>query len=94
MARLRAAQQDLAQFERDPTTFLADAPELRGWSFLRSGRSLCLTGRVRGHPVLDDDRKILTSEIVAIGAELDWARTLNTFYRLVDHVPGDQTDAP
>lgn len=87
LAQLAAARQAVDRLLRDQSLIPDDAPWLHDWSIVRSGRSMCLVGGVAGHPRLDDGF-IRTSELVAIGVDLDWAHTLSRFYWLLDRADG------
>lgn len=59
-----------------------NAPILDEWQ-VAFRPTLCLQGRVTGHPELPGDgRKIVTSQISILSDEYTWARSLSRFYHL------------
>jgi hypothetical protein len=62
---------------------LSDAPTLDDWSPAER-RELALVGTVHGHPTIEDGRQAATSLVLFVAPELDYARTINRFYRLGD----------
>lgn len=60
---------------------LRTAPVLEAWM---SGGLVapCLLGAVIGHPLLGSRPHIHTSQLIAMDADLGWARTWSRFYRL------------
>ena len=84
--RLEAARFDLVRIAagwQPDAAELQAAPELTNWLPVLVGRLLLLEGNVFGHPLIGEDRRILTSALIAIDArEGRWARTLSRFYRL------------
>ena len=64
---------------------LADAPILSRWRVLEHGKTAyVLTGQVRGHPILDDGKIIVTSPVIRmdLADNPSWAESSNRFYRL------------
>lgn len=65
---------------------LAMAPSLSRWRVIRFGQTgHSLTGVVHGHPRLDDDKVIYTSNLISMDMadEPRWAQTQNNYYRLL-----------
>jgi len=60
---------------------LAAAPYLDFWAEIWRPAPV-LTGIVRGHPSIANDRPIVTSDVIAMDAAAGWARTLSRLYRL------------
>ncbi len=60
---------------------LAIAPRLERWSTIQDSRSSRLRGEVTGHPILDDQR-IITSPLLVLDSNKQWARTTSRFYAL------------
>jgi len=60
---------------------LRDAPVLRDYAFSEH-RVSCIEGIVGGHPLLEDGRRIKTSQLFCVDPNLKWIRTLSRFYRL------------
>jgi hypothetical protein len=60
---------------------LKSAPRIEEWSHSALFRP-CLVGRVTGHPLLADQPRIRTSQLIVVDAEAGWARTRSRFYRL------------
>ncbi|HEY8361205.1 MAG TPA: DUF6634 family protein [Ramlibacter sp.] len=60
---------------------VAQAPLLRQWCFHQQPRYV-LMGTSYGHPQIADGKLIVTSEIFAVDAERQWARTLSRYYAL------------
>jgi len=60
---------------------LGAAPILEGWA-LGGLVAPCLLGAVIGHPLLGSRPHIHTSQLIAMDADLGWARTWSRFYRL------------
>lgn len=81
---LRAVLADVEDLSRgklpDPAT-LRDAPLLEDWHLERRA-SLCLAGRFLGHPVIEDGRPGITSELWIHAPHHGFARTLSRRYRL------------
>ena len=64
----------------DPVA-LSGSPLLHGWGATRKPVA-CLTGKVYGHPKLEDGRVAVTSEVFAIDRDQRWVRTISRFYEL------------
>ncbi len=60
---------------------LAAAPYLDFWAEIWRPAPV-LTGIVRGHPSIANDRPIVTSDLITMDAAAGWARTLSRLYRL------------
>lgn len=56
-------------------------PVLNPWAPYLDGR---LVGRVYNHPRLADGKIVVTSQVLELDARRGFARTLNTYYRLVN----------
>ncbi len=56
-------------------------PVLNPWARYANG---CLIGRVYNHPKLSDGKIIATSFVLELNEALGYARTLNTYYKLVN----------
>ena len=56
-------------------------PVLNPWARFSNG---CLIGRVYNHPRLSDGKVIATSFVLELDEELGYARTLNTYYKLLN----------
>lgn len=83
--RLEALAADLRRLAtgRSPSPAeLATAPTLRHWGVI-SRSAMALIGNVEGHPRIGDDRRVVSSELYALDAEGQWARTMNRYYRLI-----------
>ncbi len=84
IGKMRRLASDLARIRagRGPTgAELDDIPLLDGWSIgVRPVPGL--VGVVRGHLVLGECRRIVTSEFFAIDPVRGWARTYSRFYAL------------
>ncbi len=71
---------------------LAQAPLLQGWRAVvvrltmtddpRRLLIMVLAGRVFGHPHLDDEKTIHTSQLIWLDRHHNWARSWNRIYRL------------
>lgn len=82
----RTAFQSYLRGEQPPEVELATAPKLDIWetAVVRDGekRKLILKGEVRGHPSLQDNERIGTSEVIWLDRRYRWARTVNRLYVL------------
>lgn len=70
---------------------LAIAPRLERWSTIQVSRSSRLRGDVTGHPILDDQR-IITSPLVVLDSNMQWARTTSRFYVLGEPAHSQPTE--
>ena len=62
---------------------LKEPPVLRDWlAAIDPAGVPCLAGTVKGHPRLQDGKRIYTSVLVALDAEGIWARSRSRWYRL------------
>lgn len=82
VAKLRVLADDIERMTMfvPGNTELTNAPLLKDWDFAMCATPV-LEGFVVGHPILGC-REVLTSEVFAIDADFQWARTFNRFYRL------------
>ena len=66
---------------------LHQAPTLHQWCAVRLGSSPFLLGHVTGHPILKRGARAHTSVLFQVAPTLEWARTWNRYYSLVDYAP-------
>lgn len=71
----------------DIASVLAHAPEISDYKLVL-GWSHALSGRVQGHPRLEDGNKVITSQLFYLDPGLGLARTMNRWYRLGGSVRG------
>jgi hypothetical protein len=92
IAKLRRLTTDLSRIRsgNGPTAAeIEGGPMLDGWALcVRPVTSLI--GVVRGHPVLREHHRIVTSELFAINPVGGWARTYSRFYVL--GTPADEPE--
>lgn len=82
--RLRRLANDLERIRNGnhpDEAALSNAPVIEGWS-LKLRPSVCLSGRVLGHPHIEEGDLGVTTEIFAFAPTLGYARTLSRYYRL------------
>ena len=81
--RLEHDMKRILQGGRPTEDELAKAPVLSRWRLIAHPEDdlLSLVGIVSGHPDVGPGQ-IVTSPVVAIGLEADWARTVSRFYVL------------
>ena len=82
--RLRRLVDDLERIrlgDHPSSDRIAKAPILNSWEMAQRP-DLCLTGVVKGHPILNDDKQIHTSTLWVISPVLGYARTFSRLYRL------------
>jgi hypothetical protein len=83
-ARLVALLSDMAMLRAgiSPENLAVDAPLLDHWLVAVRPAS-CLVGRSTGHPLLPGvGRAIVTSDLMLMSRDHEWARTLSRWYRL------------
>lgn len=76
----------------DPEDANIDAPCLDGWTPVLRGAQLSLAGNVEGHPALGKTQ-IVTSPLIHVSEDDQWARTLSRWYRLGAPLATDTANA-
>ncbi len=82
--RLRDLVDDLKRISRGEhpgRNRLANSPIIESWKVTERA-DVCLTGIVRGHPIIGDGRQTLTSSLWVLAPELGYARTFSRLYAL------------
>jgi hypothetical protein len=81
LRRLAYDLNDIRQGRHPGRKILEQAPTIEDWR-LAARPTVCLTGRVSGHPHVREDGIVVTTDLWVIAPALGYARTLSRFYAL------------